>query len=108
LVNKEKSSSNQEYKSPDGQQRLLTGIIGANKSILEYSDPKKLIDNFAGTGKKVKGNTPGVAGYIEVVNFNEFIGYAVDRETGKKVATSWGKIHYAKDGLHIVPIKPRG
>lgn len=47
-------------------------------------------------------------GYKELVNFNEFIGYAIDRETGKKIATTWGKIHYAQDGIHIVPTRPRG
>ena len=50
---------------------------------------------------------PGTHGYQEIINFNEFIGYSVERETGKKTATSWGKIHYAKDGIHIVPTEPR-
>jgi hypothetical protein len=25
----------------------------------------------------------------------------------EEIATTWGKIHYAKDGVHIVPTKPR-
>jgi hypothetical protein len=27
--------------------------------------------------------------------------------TKEKTWTTWGKIHYAKDGIHIVPTKPR-
>lgn len=42
-------------------------------------------------------------GYKEVVNFEEFIGYVVDEHTKEKIATTWGKIHYSKDGVHIVP-----
>jgi hypothetical protein len=34
------------------------------------------------------------------------IGYAVDEATGESTATTWGKIHYAKDGVHIVPTEP--
>ena len=49
----------------------------------------------------------GEAGYKEVVNFHEFIGYTVSLETGEKIPTTWGKIHYAKTGVHIVPTTPR-
>lgn len=79
-----------------------------SKSILEHPDPQKLVQDFCGTGLKAGNLQPGTAGYQEIVNFKEFIGYSVDFETGKKTATTWGKIHYAKDGVHIVPTKPRG
>ena len=39
------------------------------------------------------------------MDFGEFIGYAVVREGGEKIPTTWEKIHYAKDGVHIVPRK---
>ena len=78
-----------------------------NRSILEHPDPQKLANDFCGKGIKVGNQQPGTAGYQEIVNFGEFIGYSVDRDTGEKIATSWGKIHYAKDGVHIVPTKPR-
>lgn len=55
---------------------------------------------------KVSNEMPGKPGFKEVVNCGEFIGYKVDKETGKKIATSWGKIHYSKKGTHIVPRKP--
>ena len=41
-----------------------------------------------------------------MVDFGEFIGYDVNLDTKIKTPTSWGKIHYAKDGTHIVPKKP--
>lgn len=78
-----------------------------NKSILEHPDPQKLVRDFAGTGLKVNQIYPGSFGFQEIVNFKEFIGYSVHPQTGEKIATSWGKIHYAKDGVHIVPTKPR-
>lgn len=79
-----------------------------NKSIFEHPDPQKLIKEFSGKGLKVGNNRPGTSGYKEIVNFEEFIGYSIDRETGLKTRTSWGTIHYAEDGVHIVPTKPRG
>jgi hypothetical protein len=59
------------------------------------------------TPKSVTGIGPGAPGYKEVVNFGELIGYDVNPRTGEKIATAWGIIHYAKDGAHIVPARPR-
>lgn len=42
----------------------------------------------------------------EVVDFQEFISYHVNENTGVKTPTTKGKIHYAKDGVHIVPAHP--
>jgi hypothetical protein len=42
----------------------------------------------------------------EIVDFNEPIGYFVCPVTGEKHLTSWGVIHYAEDGSHIIPAKP--
>ena len=77
------------------------------KSILEHRDPQKLVNEFAGTGIKTSNSIPGTPGYREIVNFKEHIGYHANRETGEKISTTWGKIHYAKDGVHIVPTLPR-
>jgi tetratricopeptide (TPR) repeat protein len=96
---------------PDKQGKHLIDhknyIPSDKKSILEHPNPQKLFDEFAGKGIKATDLPPGAPGYQEIVNFGEFIGYAIDRDTGEKIATSWGKIHYAKDGVHIVPRKPR-
>ena len=82
-------------------------ILLEKKSILAHADPQKLANDFAGKGMKAKDLPPGAPGYQELVNFEEFIGYIIDRDTGEKIATNWGKIHYAKDGVHIVPTRPR-
>ena len=79
-----------------------------NKSIFTHQEPQKLIDEFAGTGKKYGSTHPGKPGFKEDIDFQELIGYALDESTGGQMPTSWGRIHYAKDGVHIVPIRPRG
>jgi hypothetical protein len=76
------------------------------RSILKHPTPQRLVDNFAGTGIKIRNEIPGTAGFKEIINFEETIGYYVDKDS-KKIATTWGQIHYAKDGTHIVPSKPR-
>jgi len=89
-------------------------IIGAknyepsrNRSIFTHDDPEQLVKKFAGTGIKDSPAAPGTSGYKEVVNFEEKIGLVVDVVTGEQFETCWGKIHYAKDGVHIVPFKPK-
>ncbi len=84
-----------------------------SKSTWEYPLEKtqELINKFAGTGIKGKrSNThiPGMPGYQEIVNFKEFIGYTIDKTTELKIPTTWGKIHYSKNGVHVVPYKPIG
>jgi tetratricopeptide (TPR) repeat protein len=78
-----------------------------NKSILVHPDPQKLVNDFCGKGIKAQNHLPGTPGYQEIVDFREFIGYSVRFDTGEKIATNWGKIHYAKDGVHVVPTEPR-
>lgn len=79
-----------------------------SKSVFEHANPNALIELHAGKGLKASSKTPGTAGYSEIVNFGEKIGYYVNEHTGERFSTTWGKIHYANDGVHIVPTKPRG
>lgn len=78
-----------------------------NPSLFEHSEPERLVQKYAGTGIKDAGTTPGMSGYVEIVDFEEFIGYNVELKTGKRMPTTRGKIHYAKDGIHIVPTIPK-
>lgn len=80
------------------------------KSILEHPDPQRLVKECAGKGRKVSPDSklPGQPGYKEVVDFEEFIGYYVDETTKAKLATTRGTIHYAQDGVHVVPARPEG
>jgi filamentous hemagglutinin len=86
------------------KKKILNKVF-LKKSIFEHPNPQKLITEFSGKGIKEINQYPGIPCYQEIVNFQEFIGYVVDRETGEKIATTWGKIHYAKDGVHIVPTR---
>ncbi len=81
--------------------------LKANRSVLNHPDPQKLVDKYAGTGIRdlPAQRVPGLPGYKEIVDFEEFIGYVVDEKTGESFATTIGKIHYGKDGVHIVPRK---
>lgn len=77
------------------------------KGILTHEDPQRLVDKYAGTGRKVGSHQPGTPGYKEIVDFEETIGYFIDKQTGQIFPTNWGSIDYAKDGVHIVPRRPR-
>lgn len=72
---------------------------GKLKSILS-ADPQQLLDDFAGTGKKIGKNK-------ERVDFGSVIGKYVNPETGEAVDTTVGIIHYGKNGAHIVPARPK-
>lgn len=76
------------------------------KSIFEHKDPQGLLNRFAGTGIAVNNEVPGMAGYKELVDFKEHIGYWVERGGKNPLPTSRGIIHYSKEGAHIVPAHP--
>ena len=78
------------------KQELANGKL---KSILS-ADPQQLIDDFAGTGKKIGTNK-------ESVDFGNVIGKYVNPENGEAVDTTVGIIHYGKNGAHIVPARPK-
>lgn len=74
------------------------------KSIWTHPDPQGLLDRFAGTGRRVRGEAFGEAGYKEIVDFGEEVGKVCISEDKKIWATTtWGQIHYSKSGAHIVP-----
>lgn len=88
-------------------------IVGHNnyvegRSIVSISSEKlqSLIYKHAGTGDIIR-TRKDVWNNKEVVDFREPIGEYIDRETGERIQTSVGTIHYSKDGIHVVPAKPR-
>lgn len=91
----------------EGHKNFAQDSDRKRKSIMKHSNPQNLGYNFAGKGIREGNAKPGTPGYREIVNFREFIGYYVDMKTGEKFPTNWGKIHYSKKGIHIVPTKPR-
>lgn len=74
------------------------------RSIL-HADPE-VLSKRAGTGEPIGLLKVGEAGSKERVVFGEAIGEYVD-EAGRAVPTSVGIIHYSKDGIHIVPGRPK-
>jgi hypothetical protein len=89
-------------------------VVGAHnyedsKSIFNHPDAQGLLDKFAGKGRKVGHvqGSPGTAGYKEKVNFGEVIGKVKNGDDPENfLETTWGMIHYSKNGAHIVPNSP--
>lgn len=68
------------------------------------ADPVEL-GRHAGTGQQVGNVAVGLPGSKERVNYGREIGTFIDSD-GNSFPTSNGIIHYAKDGVHIVPSRP--
>ena len=82
-------------------------IVGHNnyqkgKSILEISidEAQDLINQYSGKGQRIDYTT-------ERVDFKKVIGKYVDEQTEKMYETTVGTIRYSKNGVHIVPARPR-
>jgi len=70
-------------------------------SELTYPDPQELLDRGSGTGERHRNK--------EVADFGETIGYYVNKDTGERLPTTRGTIHYDEKGTaHIVPAHPEG
>ena len=77
-------------------------------SYLIISDEKvlELVKKYSGKGK-IRYNREGLWDSQEIIVTNdEIIGVVVDNRNGKSAETSVFKIHYSKDGIHIVPDYP--
>jgi filamentous hemagglutinin len=68
------------------------------------ANPSELA-TMAGKGQQVGSVQVGLPGSKERVNFGKIIGTYVDK-AGARTPTTNGIIHYAKDGIHIVPSRP--
>ena len=67
---------------------------------------QSLVKKFSGTGI-IKYNSQGNWDSKEIITTNDkVIGVVVDNRNGNSAETSVFKIHYAKDGMHIVPDYP--
>jgi filamentous hemagglutinin len=75
------------------------------RSKFTHPDAQGLVDRFAGTGQSVGSIPVGLPGSRERVDFGEVIGEYIDI-FGVAAPTTKGIIHYAKDGVHIVPARP--
>ena len=62
-------------------------------------EAQDMVNKNSGYGSKVSENK-------ERVDFGKTIGIFVDQNTGKRIPTTVGIIHYSKSGTHIVPAEP--
>ena len=72
--------------------------------IISEEEVQKLVDKYHGTGI-LSLNSKGKLISSEMIVDNDIpIGYAVNNKNGEKVLTTGFKIHYSKNGTHIVPM----
>ncbi|MBR6366041.1 MAG: hypothetical protein IKS10_08120 [Lachnospiraceae bacterium] len=74
---------------------------GRSKVTLSISQLQELILSHSGKGQPVTSRK-------ERVDFGTVIGVYVDQSTGKSYPTIIGIIHYANEGTHVIPARPKG
>lgn len=72
---------------------------GKSEITISQAKTQELVNQYGGKGRWIGNNK-------EKVNFNETIGRWYNPKTRQYEKTSWGIIHYSKDGTHIVPTSP--
>ena len=82
------------------------GQFGPSYITVSNEEIQSLVKEFSGTGI-IKYNSQGNWDSKEIITTNDkIIGVVVDNRNGNSAETSVFKIHYAKDGIHIVPDYP--
>ncbi|KFA57971.1 hypothetical protein GAPWKB11_1971 [Gilliamella apicola] len=90
-----------EHKTANASASIPRSTIDSN------IDVQQLVNNHAGTGREIPtGRLIGNPGSKEVVSTNRIIGQYYDVTTKSFVPTKNFTIHYAKNGVHIVPARP--
>lgn len=84
------------------QARIAKGFGPQGVLTISYDQAQALIDEFSGTGI-VLGMKSGFPQSKEDIDFKTIIGSYV--YGGKETPTTFGRIHYGKNGAHIVPMK---
>ncbi len=99
-----RGASTQYTIQKDKQGKHLVGHrnykVGRSIFSSTLEDAENLVKQYAGTGIAIGAER-------ERIDFGKIIGQYVDQETGQKYPTTIGIIHYAKDGCHIVPARPK-
>ena len=82
------------------------GQYGPSYVTVEDKDILELVSEYSGTGD-VKYNRKGEWNFQETITTNDkIIGIVIDNRNGNSAQTSVFKIHYGKNGIHIVPDYP--
>lgn len=82
-----------------------------NKGVIKIGESKleQLLMEKAGKGQKVIGSEPFTSGYVERVDFGQYIGdFALRLKNGESefIPTTKGIIKHSKDGIHVIPSNP--
>ena len=82
------------------------GEYGPSYITVSDNEIISLVEKYSGTGI-IKYNNRGEWNHQEIIVTNDkIIGVVVDNRNGNFAETPVFKIHYAKDGIHIVPDYP--
>lgn len=81
-------------------------IEGKSYLSITEKEAQEVVYKFAGTGD-ITRDAKGRWNKKEVITADRKIGFFVDLVTGKETPTSRATIHYSKNGVHIVPARPR-
>lgn len=82
------------------------GQYGPSYVTVEDKNILELVSEYSGTGD-VKYNRKGEWNFQETITTNDkIIGIVIDNRNGNSAQTSVFKIHYGKNGIHIVPDYP--
>ncbi len=84
---------------------VASGKRKGNRCTFTHHDANGLLKKFAGKGQPIH-DIPSPCDYRERVDFGQIIGDYSAPRSHKKVETSWGEIHYTKDGAIIIPVMP--
>ncbi len=79
---------------------------GRSYITVSVEEAQELVNRYAGTGH-IDRDKNGRWKHTETVSHDSIIGVDIDNRTGQKFDTDTFKIHYAKDGTHIVPKRKR-
>jgi hypothetical protein len=80
--------------------------FGPSRVTISQEDMQKLVYQYRGTGILLRDKN-GRWTSCEVITVHpDIIGIAVNNQTGEEAETMVFKIHYSKDGVHIVPDYP--
>lgn len=75
---------------------------GRSYLTISISEVQELVNKYAGTGD-INRDKKGVWKHTETVSIDRIIGVDIDNRTGQKYETDTFKIHYSKNGTHVVP-----
>ena len=82
------------------------GKFGPSRLTITIDDAQSLVDRYRGTGILVRGKNGQWMNQELITTHPEKIGVAVNDRNGTEADTMTFKIHYSKDGTHIVPDYP--